>query len=340
MLSHNICAPYTLQVIEKPSSLYNTHHKTDCLCVEIGGKRIIAAYISQNPTIEDLKNTKIWEFDSRPWFTQLPQLFTNDSSPLAFLFQMPHSSISVSIFGPLYDSEGLIDVANHHIPRYVKDDCLKVVDSNFSMHTDTLCWSKGCLELQKIKNQMPDSSLPDSPFLVIILKGGVGVALVEPKTDVTKEKITAIELPYTGCNFPKLQKVCESQGQEFTKFSIHDALGNRFFYWALQTRDFKEEDVTPYIPLYNERFKEFALEIKEHIESLFDMPNLKVYVGGERCVFLTEPIPNVTYFNIQSFKDDQLSPDIIQLLGASKLFDSSQTITTTFPSYDVISSQR
>jgi hypothetical protein len=295
------------------------------LCMEIGGKKILAALMPIDTTLKKLRTVDIVSFPSKPWFTQLPQLFNHATeSPLCFLLQKPHLKVSVSIFGPLFENHGLIDVAQRNIPCQIHKLCKEQSKKPLQMKTDTICWSRGCIEFQKLK------SIPVKfPFLAVILKTGVGLALVE------ENKITAIE-SYIDCTFSRLEHTCKNQGQKFNQFNIHQALGNGFFDWALKKGEFLDEEMQPFLALYQARFQTFLEEVCKYIEKEFSVSIHSVFVGGENSRFIEEQIPNVTVLNSITLKNEEIAPEIIQLLGCLKIAQKEDMIMETYPSYEEI----
>jgi len=307
------------------------------LCAEIGGKQTIAALLPPNPTLQDLQNVEILSIASKPWFSQLPLLFTSAAAnPFLSLIETPHSQISISIFGPLFKSEGLIDVSRRHIPPEIALLCKEASERPLNMFTDSICWATGCLEYYKLKALEPVSF----PSVAIILKTGVGIALVE------EGKVSAIEIPYIGCTFPLLETLCLTQGQPFREFNIHQALGKGFFDWILKKRDFADSEMDQYLDLYNTRFHVFVNELFKFIRETLAVNVKSIYVGGENSRFIQSfpigictTLPSVTVLNGRALAKDGIVPEMIQLLGCLKLSQTKDLITETYPSYDEIIKQ-
>jgi len=307
------------------------------LCVEIGGKQTIAALLPLNPTLQDLQNAEILNVASKPWFSQLPLLFTSAAAnPFLSLIKKPHSQISVSIFGPLFKNEGLIDVARRHLPPEISSLCKETSERPLIMFTDTICWATGCLEYYELKALEPISF----PFVAIILKTGIGIALVEDG------KVSAIEIPYIGCTFPALETLCTAQGQPFKGFNVHQALGNGFFDWILKKRDFADSEMDQYLDLYNARFHVFVNELSAFIREHLAVDVKSIYVGGENSKFIrpfardhSTTLPSITVLNGNALAEDGIAPETIQLLGCLKLSQTKDLITETYPSYDEIIKQ-
>lgn len=331
-------------------------YQNPVLCVEIGGKKTIAALIPSKPNLEDLRSIKILNFSSKPWFLQLPFLFTKSTdNPLLSLLQQPYSHISVSIFGPLFKQEGFIDVAKRNIPANLEILCKEQSERPLDMFVDSVCWAVGCLEYHKMKEQTlittshtsqmdlyftvnstlnlidkeKDQNNSSFPFLAIILKTGIGVTLVE------ENKVSAVEIPYIGCSFPQLEMLCIKQGQQFNKFDVHQALGNRFFDWALKKREFEDAEMIPYLHLYQERFKVFIEEILNFFKISLGIEAKSIFVGGENSRFI-HPLPFTTILNMEYLAKDGIHPEIIQLLGCLKISQKKDWIIETYPSYDKI----
>lgn len=320
-----------LLVLFLPFAVIAIEKEQDILCVEITGKQVYATFLAQNPTLSDLKKS-VFSFNSKPYFPYIQNLFIqSEDNPLTILLNQAHSSVSASIFGPLYFADGFIDVTNKKIPRNFVQLCRSSCSHPIIFHTDTICWARGCLEYLTLKSVQDGRILSiEHPFLAVILKGGVGVALIE------KDKISAIEIPYIGCNFPLLEKLCVEQGQSFDHFDVHQALGNRFFDWTIKKKEFHKEEVAEFLDLYNERFTVFIKEIKDFINTKFNCDIKTIFVGGEKAQFIYHS--NIAcILNDHALKDDNISPEMIQLLGCLKLATSpNEYLIETYPDYETI----
>jgi hypothetical protein len=314
-----------------PLVLIAIENEKDTLCVEITGKQVYATFLPLNPSLSDLKKS-FFSFNSKPWFPNIHDLFIlSEENPLCPLLNKGHESVSASIFGPLYSEDGFIDVTNKSIPRNFVQRCRSSCTRPIIFHTDTICWARGCLEYLILKATKNGTFLDiEYPFLAIILKGGVGVALIE------KDKISAIEIPYIGCNFPQLEKLCVEQGQSFDHFTVHQALGNRFFDWTIKKKEFQDEDVAQFLGLYNERFDVFIREIKEFFNEKFNFNIQTIFVGGEKAQFIY--LSNMAHIlNDHGLKGDGIAPEMIQLLGCLKLATLPNEFSiATYPDYDTI----
>ncbi|MDB6081856.1 MAG: hypothetical protein JWO53_1128 [Chlamydiia bacterium] len=300
------------------------------LCVEVGGTRIKAAVLPQEPTLEQLREVVVLSSLTDGWLSKkVPLLFSAGSTDSPLLqIQIPYSKVSLSIAGTIVENRIFWDSRSKGVPQQLKLACEEESQCTATLDNDAVSWAKGSLEYQRVTSQ----EFP-FPSLAITLGTGVGVALIQDK-----DSIYNIEMSYTDCPFSRLKELTKNQPLPLSnRWSTHGALGNRFFQWVFKEKAFTDEEMLPYLTEYNERFQACVQDLREHLDKMFSITIASFTIGGGNSRFLTIPssfpLP-VLLLAPQILKAAKLSGDIIQLLGCLRPLS-----TKVYPSVEEMKKQ-
>lgn len=326
----------TTPIEAAPTEHSNRSVEKNVLCVEVGWQRIKAALIPQNVKYEELKKIATISAPSAMWLNaNFPILFKKTlPNPLTPLLKESFSTISLSISGPVYEDGFHPDLGKRGIPENLKDACEELAHCNVIVENDVVCWAIGTQEYLTLKSEPLKF-----PYLAITFGTGIGTALV-----LDEKTVYGIEITYTDFPFSRLKFLCCEQ--TFTPtFTPHRALGKPFFDWKLGRREFTDQEVAPYLEIYNNRFQAFIEDFVGNLEELFDIKIRDILIGGGYSRFIEIPekfsrsiiqgtvVPRIISLKPQILVSEGISPDIIQLLGCLRLSQEDRPKTYLYPTY-------
>lgn len=289
------------------------------LCVELEHKWMRAAILPSPITKESLRDLKPIEALSTPWLmNNIEKLFEiSEENPLNDLLKEKISTLSLSIFGPLYQN-GENHCKTQMVPQNLLQHLKDHTQAKVSVEVDVVAWAIGALEYLRL-----DSKTLQYPALVVSLGTGVGMALIESETSVK-----AVEYSTMNCPFPRLRLLNER---------IY--VLNLTYLTEISGGDI-EGKMETYRSTYNRDFKALVLDMTEYLEKEYSTGPIKsVVVGGgfSRYIDNLEGIPLESFlFSPQYLEKEHVSPYSIQLLGCLRKSQEPTLVTDTLPDIDTL----
>lgn len=315
--------------IESTNEHPNRSIEKNVLCVEVGWQRIKAALLPTNVKYEELKKISTISAPSAIWLNEnFPILFkTTLPNPLTPLLKESFSKISLSISGPVYENGFHPDLGKRGIPEHLKEACEKMAHCDVVVENDVVCWAIGTQEYLKLKSEQLKF-----PYLALTFGTGIGMALA-----LDENNIYGIEINYTDFPFSRLKHLCSEQQQPLNpRFTPHRALGKPFFDWKLGRRAFTDQEVAPYLAIYNDRFQALIEDLVGDLEKQFDVKIKDILIGGgySRFIEIPEKFPySIITLKPQILIAEGISPDIVQLLGCLRLSEKNRPKTYLYPTH-------
>jgi hypothetical protein len=288
------------------------------LCLEIGHTRTKAVHLpSKIESIETLKGLQIVTALSAPYLQQNLETLFQRGSPLESLLNEKAGKIALSIFGPLYENRFHGCAAMYQVPQNIKEALEAKTPYQFSIEGDAVSWAIGALRYLALKGQTVAF-----PCLAVTLGTHPGVAFIE-----NPERITSLEFWPNYHEFSHLSSVTEIKPPEHVLSKSY--LDSRNGEEGLQ------EEMIAYRPTFNCHFQAFTDDLGELINRLFSKQIACVLVGGGNSRFI-DRTPQRIVLNPESLAEDQISPDIIPLLGCQKKMEDPRINTGTYPPYETL----
>ncbi|MES2198566.1 MAG: ROK family protein [Chlamydiota bacterium] len=290
------------------------------ICLEIGHTRIKAATLPSSFSLEDIKKIKVITSFAKPYLQQnLSDLFQNESSPIFPLLKSDSSTVSLSIFGPIFDGKIHGNAEKEGVPKEIKSSLENDTKRTVLVEGDAACFAAGALEYLNL------SSHPvQFPCLVITLGTGVGVAFAEnPYT------IHSLELWGHLASFPNFALLTEVSPPS-------EILNKRYLSKISQGDAFIEEKMhSGYAQAFQTHVEAFVKDISAYIHEIFPQvaPICSVVIGGGLSRFLNASSPFIL-LTPQNLENQGFDPDIIQLLGCHRLCKKPHIFTSTYPSLE------
>lgn len=297
------------------------------LCIEVGNTRIKAGILPNSDLkLEDLKKAKTLTFPSEPWLKQnIDQLFNELSeSPLHDLLSTNPSKISLSIFGPIYNKRIHGCGVHNGVFENLHEMIQKQASCKIQIESDAVSWAVGALKYLELQSQTVNF-----PCIAITFGTYIGIAFIE-----NPHKISAIEIWAMSPTYTRLKPLAESYNlQDFPvalllKKHIDTISGGEAY---------TEEKMKIYRPEFNLHVQAFINDVSEHMQKIFpSIPWIKcVLIGGGYSRFI-DPLNSSTYTSFilspQALTAQEISPDIIQLLGCQRMCLEDNISTETYPS--------
>lgn len=310
--------------------------KTLTFCVEIGGTRIKGGFLEDDLSYEKLQQVKTFavkrQVDDQERIQHLFKKNALDNPLLAYLENATYSKIAVSVTGPVFDEEHI--VPGNIVPTIYRalsdrDPPVRII----SRQNDVACWATGALAYQKMK------AVPVTfPYLAVTIGTGIGIGLCQGETSIMTVEINYF---FNECPFQKLKELSLRE-QPFPYWSVHKALGAEYFKWRFANKPFQDEEMAPFLQEYNERFQIFLEELHEFLKKTFKTIPSCTMIGGGFSRFIRIPenfLHKTVLLTPRTLESDNVSPDVIQLLGAKILLDTGIK-PTTYPPYEELMKRR
>ena len=293
------------------------------LSADIGSTRVKAALLSRQMSFEDLKNVSVVVFPSENWLGSDIECFLNPyvNNSLAGRFLEPYHCIALSISCDLW--RNTINLSRPNMPRNLKKCLTQQTEKTVYIENDMVAWTRGALYFQSLLKKKIAY-----PCLCISLGTGATAAIASSENDVT-----IIMLHLVNKDFNHLRTVVRKQTNKEPGYET-SFISKSFFQWIKENH--AEWDDIQIQVAFQERFNACLQDLKEFLYKRdFDVKT--ILIGGGNSRYLTKEKTkmsssvDINLMNPEYFKQWQISPDLISLLGTVQMVSENLPASNQMP---------
>lgn len=286
------------------------------LCVDVGGTRIKAVVLPENPTLDDLRNAPTIVIRTLGWLNySIVELFRPENwRGLANHFHkknVHYDSIHLCLPGPVsegrfFEREDLLH-GPPKIPRDLGRAIQTVADCPVFLAKDADAWSMGFIRYM----QLIDDSFV-YPVLLYAFGTGFGVSAATGPSSIHSIEVSKMPLPWKG--------VSEASNKTIQNpWDVHGILGKEFFEWVGSAHtDWDYEKIRGE---YTKRVKAATHDLKPYVEKRIGDLRTVVLAGGNAEFVSVRALKDTFSVRVIDLTDRHamINPDLIALLGIASL---------------------